>query len=80
MKKKSQTQSCDINFGKVLDKSVKVYVGEKEAGSVEILGSRGNYSIWTDKSNENLASLRGKSGSLKEVKSYVSQALCNDSE
>ena len=70
--------SCDVNFGKVTNKSVEVFVGTEKKASVEIIGSRGNYSVWTDKSNESLAKLRGKSGSLKEVKTAVSRALCNN--
>lgn len=76
--KVSAPNKCGVNFGKVTNKSVEVFVGTQKKENVEIIGSRGNYSIWTDKSNENLAKLRGKSGSLKEVKRHVSKALCNN--
>lgn len=72
----NQTNQCDINFGKVQDKSVKVYKGEKARKDIEIIGSRGSYSIWTDPKNTNLKSLRGKTGSLKEVKGAISKAMC----
>jgi len=68
--------SCNVNFGKVKDRSVKVYLGDKKHDGVEIIGSRGKYAINADSSNESLAKLRGKSGNLKEVKRAVASHLC----
>lgn len=75
-KEKVPGQSCDINFGKFKDRSVKVYVGDKQIDGVEIIGSRGKYAINADSSNEKLSTIRGKSGNLKEVKKTVSSYLC----
>jgi len=77
MNKNSKLKSCDVNFSKLKSRSVKVYVGDKKHDGVEIIGSRGKYAIHTDSNNEQLAKLRGKSGSLKEVKRYVSSHLCD---
>ena len=74
--KKSAAQSCDINFSKLRNRSVKVFLGAEQSKSVEIIGSRGKYAIVTDSNNENLAKLRGKTGSLKEVKKEVASYLC----
>ena len=68
--------SCDINFSKVKDRSVKVYVGDNKHEGVEIIGSKGKYAVHTDSKNEKLSSLRGKSGTLQEVKRAVSGHLC----
>lgn len=75
-KVKDLGQSCDINFGKVKDRSVKVYLGDKQIDGVEIIGSRGKYAINADSSNEKLSTIRGKSGNLKEVKKAVASHLC----
>jgi hypothetical protein len=74
--KKETVQSCNVNFGKVADKSVKVFVGDKRHQGVEIIGGKGKYSVYTDPSNKELSNLRGTSGTLKEVKSKVSKFLC----
>lgn len=67
---------CDINFTKVKDKSVKIFQGEQQLQGVEIIGSRGKYSIWTDPNNKNLTPIRGKSGNLTDVKKAISSHLC----
>ena len=69
-------KNCNINFGKVNKKSVKVFVGDKARKDIEILGSKGSYSVWTDPANKNLSKLRGVTGSLSEVKAQVSKTVC----
>ena len=69
-------KNCNVNFGKVNNKSVKVFDGDKARKDIEIIGSKGSYSIWTDPSNKTLGSLRGKTGTLSEVKAQVSKAMC----
>lgn len=69
-------KNCNINFSKVNKKSVKVFDGDKARKDVEILGSKGSYSVWTDSKNKNLSKLRGVTGSLSEVKARVSKAMC----
>ncbi len=77
MKKNAKSKkSCDINFSKVKERSVKVFVDDKKHNGVEIVGSKGKYAIVTDSSKESLKAIRGKTGSLKEVKGYVSNHLC----
>jgi len=69
-------KNCNINFSKVNKKSVKVFDGDKARKDVEIIGSKGSYSVWTDPKNKNLAKLRGVTGSLSEVKAKVSETMC----
>lgn len=69
-------KNCNVNFSKVNNKSVKVFDGDKARKDIEILGSNGSYSIWTDPANKSLAKLRGVTGSLAEVKAQVSKTMC----
>ncbi len=69
-------KNCNINFSKVNKKSVKVFDGDKARKDVEIIGSKGSYSVWTDPKNKDLSKLRGVTGSLSEVKAKVSETMC----
>ena len=69
-------KNCNVNFSKVNNKSVKVFDGDKARKDIEILGSKGSYSVWTDPANKNLSKLRGVTGSLSEVKAQVSKTVC----
>ena len=69
-------ETCNINFGKVNNKSVKVFDGDKARKDIEIIGSKGSYSVWTDPENKDLSKLRGTTGSLSEVKAQISKTVC----
>ena len=55
---------------------MKVFEGDSRRKDIEIIGQKGNYSVWTDPSKKNLVGLRGKTGSLSEVKKAVASHLC----
>ena len=65
-------KECNVNFSKVSNKSVKIFDGDKKRTDVEIIEEKGKYSVWTDPSNKSLSKLRGKTGSLSELKKVVS--------
>lgn len=71
--------TCNVNFGKVQNKSVKVFQGDTARNDIEIIGQSGSYSIWTDPNSTAFSGLRGKSGNLSEVKKAINNALCSDS-
>jgi len=75
-KETTSNVGCSINFSKVSKRSVGVYSGDKKIKDVEILGSRGKYSVYTDPNKKSLLGLRGTSGSLKDVKSKVAEFMC----
>lgn len=70
-------KNCDLNFGKVSNKTVKVFQGEKQNKDIEIIGQKGNYTVWTNPEKTELSSLRGKTGNLSQVKGFVSSVLCS---
>ena len=55
---------------------MKVFEGDSRRKDIEIIGQKGNYSIWTDPSKKNLVGLREMTGSLSEVKKAVASYLC----
>ena len=75
--KQTKNDRCDVNFSKLKDRSVKVYMGTEKHQGVEIIGSKGKYAVLTDSKNERLSALRGRSGTLKEVKRAVAVHLCS---
>ena len=75
---KNQANACNVNFGKVSEKSVKVFLGKKQHTGVEIIGEKGQYSVYTDPKLKELSRLRGTSGSLQDVKKKVSDFLCGE--
>jgi hypothetical protein len=46
--KQTKNDRCDVNFSKLKDRSVKVYMGTEKHQGVEIIGSKGKYAVLTD--------------------------------